>query len=145
MKLVVAIDGRQSAETALEHIVNAKYGAETQIHLVHVLVPGFADAPVDGIPDVVAKEKNEEEVVLDDMVRALKEKIGATATAAILSGEIAEVVAAECKQFGADEAIVPGHARHGFSRLWFGSIADEIVDAAPCTVVVLKMPHENKR
>jgi hypothetical protein len=33
------------------------------------------------------------------------------------------------------------HARHGFSRLWYGSVADEIVDAAPCAVLVLKMPQ----
>ncbi len=141
MKLVVAIDGEDSAQSALEHILKAKYAPDTEIHLIHVLVPGFADAPVEGIPDVVEEEREEEQAVLDHMASTLKKSLNIDATAEVLSGETAEVIAEACKQFGADEVIVPSHARHGFSRLWFGSVADEIVDASPCTVVVLKMPH----
>ncbi len=141
MKLVVAIDGEESAKSALAHILKEKYASDTQVHLIHVIVPGFADAPVEGIPDVVAQEKEEEQTVLDHMVRMLKESLNIKATADILTGEIAEVIAQACKEFGADEVIVPSHARHGFSRLWFGSMADDIVDAAPCTVIVLKMPQ----
>ena len=141
MKLVVAIDGQQSAQTALEYIFNGKYGADTEIHLIHVLVPGFADVPVEGIPDVVQEERTEEQGVLDAMARALKEKLSATVTTDIINGETAAVIAEACKKIGADEVIVPSHARHGFSRLWFGSIADDIVDASPCTTVVLKMPQ----
>lgn len=142
MKIVVAIDGQQSAKSALEHILKEKYSSDTQIHLIHVLVPGFADASVEGIPNVAAEEKKEEQEVLAQMVLALKDSLNINATADILSGEAADVIAKACKQYNADEAIVPSHARHGFSRLWFGSVADEIVDAAPCTVVVLKMPQD---
>jgi nucleotide-binding universal stress UspA family protein len=142
MKLVVAIDGEQSAKSALEYILKEKYTGDTEIHLLHVIVPGFADAPVAGIPDVVAEERKEEQAVLAQMVNTLQEALNINATADILTGETAEVVAQACKQFGADAVLVPSHARHGFSRLWFGSVADEIVDAAPCTVVVLKMPQD---
>lgn len=144
MKIVVAIDGKKSAETALEHILNLKYDAGVEIHLVHVIVPGFADVHVEGIPDVAAEEREEEQCVLDEMARSLKGKLGASITTEILPGEIADVIASVCKQINADEVVVPSHARHGFSRLWFGSVADEIVDAAPCTVVVLKMPQDAK-
>lgn len=145
MKIVVAVDGKQSAQTALEHILGLKYDAGVEIHLVHVIVPGFADAPVAGIPDVVAEERAEEQSVLNEMSAVLKEKLNAVVTCSILSGETADVIAKVCKDFAADEAVVPSHARHGFSRLWFGSVADEIVDAAPCTVVVLKMPQDANR
>lgn len=141
MKLVVAIDGEQCAHSALAHILKEKYPSDTQVYLVHVIVPGFADAPVEGIPDVVAEERNEENSVLDNMKHLLKESLGIDATANILTGEIAEVLARVCKEVNADEVIVPSHARHGFARLWFGSVAEEIVDSAPCTVVVLKMPQ----
>ena len=144
MKLVVAIDSDQSAKTALEHIWNAKYSPDTQVHLVHVIVPGFADAPVEGIPDVVAEEKAQEKALLNKLASALKEKCGITATSEILSGETAEVIAETCKRYNADEVIVPSHARHGFSRIWYGSVADEIVDEAPCAVLVLKMPQGKK-
>jgi nucleotide-binding universal stress UspA family protein len=142
MKLVVAIDGGQSAKSALEHILKEKwqYTSDTQVHLVHVIVPGFADSPVAGIPDVVEQEKEEEQKVLDHMAAALKESLNIDATCEILEGETAaDVIAQACKKFDADEVIVPSHARHGFSRLWFGSVADEIVDAVDCTVIVLKM------
>ena len=146
MKLVVAIDGKASAKSALEHILKEKYADDTQIHLIHVLVPGFADSPVEGIPDVVAEERKEEQQVLDHLARTIKESLNINATAEILAGQTtAEVIAQACKQFDADEVIVPSHARHGFSHLWFGSVADEIVDAAPCTVIVLKMPQDSAR
>ncbi len=143
MKLVVAIDGEQSAKSALEHILKEKYANDTEIHLVHVIVPGFADSPVEGIPDVVAEERKEEQEVLDHMARALKESLNIDATAEVLKGETtADVIAKACKQCDADEVIVPSHARHGFSHLWFGSVADEIVDASPCAVLVLKMSED---
>jgi len=107
--------------------------------LIHVIAPGFAEVAVEGIPDVIADEKQEEQALLDSMVRNIKESLNFDASAKILNGEIAEVVAQECKEFDADQVLVPSHARHGFSRIWFGSVADGIVDAAPCTVVVLKM------
>lgn len=142
MKLVVAIDDENSAKSALEYILKEKYAAETKIHLVHVLVPVFADAVVEGIPDVLGEDRKEAQVVLEQMERTLKASSHTNITTEIIPGEIAEVIAQVCKQFGADQVIVPSHARHGFSRLWFGSVADEIVDAAPCTVVVLKMPKD---
>lgn len=142
MKLVVAIDGEQSAASALGHILKEKYTSDTQVHLIHVLVPGFAETHVEGIPDVVAEERTEEQGVLDRMARSLKQSLNINATTEIRTGDTADEVAQACKELDADQCIVPSHARHGFSRLWFGSVADEIVDAAPCTVVVLKMPHE---
>ena len=145
MKLVVAIDGEQSAKSALEHMLQEKYASDTEVHLIHVLVPGFPAGNVQGIPDIVAEERNEEQGVLDDMARTLKKSLNINATSEILTGEVADVIAQACKDYGADQCIVPSHARHGFSRLWFGSVADDIVDAAPCTVIVLKMPHEKSR
>jgi len=139
MKLVVAIDGEESARSALEHIAKEKYSSDTQVHLVHVIVPGFADVAVEGIPDVAAEERKEEQAVLNQMARALKDSLNINATVDILAGETAQVIADSCEKFDADAVLVPSHARHGFSHLWFGSVADEIVDAAPCTVIVLKM------
>lgn len=144
MRVVVAIDGQQSADSVLQHVVERKYGPDTQVHLIHVITPMFADTHVNGIPDVVSDERKEETQVLDNLAGRLKEKLGITATTAILSGEVATVVCEECRRLNADELIVPSHHRHGFSRLWFGSVADSLVDAAPCATLVLKMPQENK-
>lgn len=141
MKLVVAIDGPECAKTAIEYILKGKYGPGTEIDLVHVLVPGFADAAVVGIPDRLGEEKLEEQALLAETAAALTEKLGAKVSTEILAGETAEVIAEVCKRFAADEVIVPSHARHGFSRLWFGSVADRIADEAPCTTIVLKMPQ----
>ena len=141
MKIVVAIDGEDSAQSALAEITAKKYSSDTEIHLVHVLVPGFANVSTPGLPDTDAIEVAEEKKILEKLAADLKTALNITATAEITRGEVAQVIAEACKQHAADEAIVPSHARHGFSRLWFGSIADEIVDAAPCTVVVLKMPE----
>jgi nucleotide-binding universal stress UspA family protein len=144
MKVVVAIDGQQSADSVLQHLVQRNYKANTQVHLIHVVTPMFADAKVQGIPDVVGVERKEEQAILDNLAREVSEKLGITATTGILSGEIAPVIAEECKRLSADELIVPSHHRHGFSRLWFGSVADSLVDASPCATLVLHIPQQHK-
>ena len=73
MKIVVAIDGEDSAKSALDEIAAQKYSSETQIHLVHVIVPGFADVSTPGIPDTVAIERAEEKGVLEQMAKDLKQ------------------------------------------------------------------------
>ena len=146
MKLVVAIDSPKSAETIIEHLLSSHYGSDTEIHLVHVLVPpDFADVSVPGFPDVVAEENQQEQKLLADTARRLREKLNATVTTAILTGQIDDGVAEICKRIGADEAIVASHGRSGLSRLWFGSMADAIVDKSPCAVLVLKMPPQAVR
>jgi len=144
MKIVVAVDTEESAKSALDYILKEKYPSDTQIHLIHVIVPGFAEAHVAGIPDVVEEEETKEKKILGDMVVTIKQSLNIDATAKILTGETATLIAEECKQFGADLVVVPSHARHGFSRLWFGSVADEIADAAPCAVIILKMETSKK-
>ena len=142
MKLVVAVDGEESAKSALSYIAEEKYTSDTEIHLIHVIVPAFADAMVEGIPNLALEETAEEQKVLNHMAGSLKKTLNLNATVEILTGsEIAEVITEACKKYNADAVIVPTHARHGFSRLWFGSVADEIVDATPCTTIVLKMPQ----
>jgi nucleotide-binding universal stress UspA family protein len=145
MKLVVAIDSKESADVALAYMLKEKYAPGTEIHLVHAIIPGFADMPVQGIPDVVAEERTAEQKLLDPMAAELKSTLKATVSSEIIYGEVAQVVADVCRKNNADAVLVPSHARHGFSRLWFGSVADEIVDEAPCTVIVLKMPQGSKK
>ena len=138
MKVVVAVDGSKSADAALEHILNSNYNSSTEFHLLHVVVPGFAEMAVAGIPDVVANEKAEEQIVLNGMESLLTEKLGARVSTQIVEGEVADTVTKVCNRINADEVIVPSHCRQGFSRFWLGSLAEEIVAAAPCSVLVLK-------
>ena len=144
MKVIVAIDSEQSATTAVEHIQKRTYQEGTEILLVHVVVPGFADAPAEGIPDVVAQEWKDEQRVLDEPAETLRKQTGLEVSTDILSGETTDSLARLARVLPADEIIVPSHGRHGFERFWFGSVADDIVDSAPCTVVVLKMPQKSK-
>lgn len=140
MKLVVAIDNSESAEAIVEHLLSSQYGSNTEIHLVHVVVPpDFADVSVPGFPDVVAEENKQEQELLANTARQLSAKLNATVTTDILTGQIDEGIAETCKRLGADEAIVASHGRSGLSRLWFGSMTEGIIDKSPCPVLVLKM------
>src|SRR5277367_2267361 len=107
MKLVVAIDGKESAKAALDFVFKGKYDSDTEIHLVHALVPGFADISVEGIPDVTKQARIEEQALLDEMTKAIKEKLSVQVTTDIVAGEVAPVIADACKKFDADEVIVP--------------------------------------
>ena len=141
MRIVVAIDGLDSAKTALRFIRRRKYDSDLFVHLVHAVVPGFADVAAQGIPDVVRKEESASENLLQRVADELRKRHQATVTFEIATGEADNAIANACKNFGADEVILPSHLRHGFSKFWFGSVAEEIAAIAPCTALVLKMPH----
>jgi nucleotide-binding universal stress UspA family protein len=146
MRLVVAIDSPESAKSALEYLTSGRYGKNDEIHLVHVVVPtGFADVTVAGLPDIMGEETRAEQKLLTEMATIIEDKLAVAPSVEVVIGEIAEVIANTCRTVGADEVIAPTHARHGLARLWYGSIADEIIETAPCTVVVLKMPATARR
>ena len=56
--------------------------------------------------------------------------------------EVAETIAASAREEGADLIVMGTHGRSGLSRLFAGSVAEEVVRHAPCATLVVRLTPE---
>ena len=79
------------------------------------------------------------ETVQKSMNAFLAEKFaGMDATGVILVGRPSEELVKLAEEKGADLIVMGTHGRAGFDRLLFGSVAHEVVRAAPCPVMTIR-------
>ncbi|KTG29716.1 universal stress protein [Haloferax profundi] len=149
MNFVVAVDGSEAADRALDYaltMVEPLGATITIVHSVepHVVVEGGTE-PVTGIGDAgdrLAAESLEDaeargERVLEEALEHVTEA-GVEATTELLYGDPVEALPAYADDVGADGLFV-GH--RGISKRYeglVGSVAKEIVERASCPVTVVR-------
>lgn len=82
---------------------------------------------------------NPNEAVQKSMNAFLSEKFpGMETSGVILVGRPSEELVKLAEEKGADLIVMGTHGRAGFDRLLFGSVANEVVKAAPCPVMTIR-------
>jgi nucleotide-binding universal stress UspA family protein len=147
MKVLLATDGSQPAEVALDLAASIDWPAGSAIHLVTAVepiepvltaawAPGVATDVDQQQADLIASA----DVVLEHAARALV-GTGAAITREALRGRAATAIIEAASDFGAD-VIVMGSRGHGtISSMVLGSVSAEVVDHAPCPVLVARRPR----
>ena len=126
--ILVPLDGSELAEQALplaEHLAMAT-GAELELVRVHVPPTAwdiYADAMTAG-PDV-RDSAPAEGAYLEEQARRAR-GTGLTVNASLLEGEVAPAIARRARAV-ADLIVMTTHGRGPFSRLWLGSVADQLL------------------
>lgn len=125
-RILFATDFSASADHALQWAawLARQYGAE--VHAVHVLALGADDAAeaqqafprhVPSSYDDVVKERR--------MVRALKAELG---------------LVHEAREGHYDLLVLGTHGRSGLKHAFMGSVAERVVQLAPCPVLTVRQP-----
>jgi nucleotide-binding universal stress UspA family protein len=57
--------------------------------------------------------------------------------ASVRVGDVAAEIVEEAVEWNADLLVVGTHARHGWTRLWLGSVAEACIRDAPCSVLAV--------
>ncbi len=143
--LLVPLDGSAFAEHALPLALGLARRAEASLNLVSVHVPLLsvaADSIAPGTCEAEARALAQERAYLDEIVRRLATQATVPVTSALLeSAAVAELLAEHAAKTNADLVVMTTHGRGPLSRLWLGSVADEMVRRAT-TPVLLVRPHE---
>ncbi|HEX9044232.1 MAG TPA: universal stress protein [Candidatus Limnocylindrales bacterium] len=144
MRVLLAIDGSVSSDRARDLVAGIEWPEGTIIRVVAAL----ERAPeLTGVPWMAPVAPDESEVegslirryqtALEAAERAL-EATGRGVQAILLRGRAASAVVEEARDFDAD-LIVVGNRGHGqFETMLLGSVSAEIVDQAPCPVLVAR-------
>jgi nucleotide-binding universal stress UspA family protein len=145
-RILVAVDGSQYAQKALESAVDVAKRLRAELHMAHVVyVPallwsaGFAGStiPVDRIEEDAEKIGRE---VLAKAVKFAKDSGIANPKEEILTklASPAQGIVELADKVGADVIVVGTRGLGGFKKMVMGSVANSVLHYANCSVLVVK-------
>ena len=139
-RILVPLDGSECAAHALQYALGLAKAESAEIEICSVVDP-FAilgrnlPSPVDE-RHVAAAKREADEFVGEALERTAS--AGVPASACVDFGEPAVEIVARAKHRNADTIVMGTHGRSGFKRLFMGSVAEEVLRASPCPVVVVR-------
>jgi nucleotide-binding universal stress UspA family protein len=118
---------------------NARLVVVTAVDWSYAAWGSVAGAPFGATPVVPPPETQLEvrSAMRETMKREL-ERVGATGETLVIDGSPASAIAEQAETLGAELIVVGTHGRTGFSRLALGSVAERVVRAAACSVLVVR-------
>jgi nucleotide-binding universal stress UspA family protein len=146
MKVLIAVDSSKFSDAAVDAIANRPWWGDTELlvlSVVPVMVPNANDfSPhYHELYRIQEAEKKSAKELVDHTVSKLKEALPYCAvTGTVEEGHIIDFIITKASQWGADIIVLGSHGRKGFSRLVLGSVAEAVVNRAPCSVEIIKVP-----
>lgn len=143
-RILVAVDGSQTAELALQEAIKLAKEQQAQLRIVHA---------VDIVNINLGAEFPDPSEILDALTKSgedILRKAEAVARAAgirvetrlieidTLGRRIPEMIAADAEAWPADLIVICTHGRRGLSRLFLGSVAEGIVRVATKPVLLIR-------
>jgi nucleotide-binding universal stress UspA family protein len=148
MKVLVALDQVTCAEEVMEFVTKHTWNEGTEFSLIHVVAPMALDMPMASFPDFLESmcqaAQEDGRHMLNKVANTIKNQLGCTVQTLVVVGHAKQVIVSQAKEWNADLIIVGSHGRHGFEKFFYGSVSEEISGAAPCSVLVLRLPDPFK-
>lgn len=161
LRILVAVDGSEEAELAVQVVSKRVWPAGTDIHLVMVLNQAFleeftAQAPQvatavasqsasGNAPNDLLGETEEVEWTIGRLLAAYTATIeqnqsSATVSSSLLAGEPRRVLIETAQQWGADCIFIGSRGLNRWERLLLGSVSLAVAEGATCAVEVIRKP-----
>ena len=135
-------DFSKASRRAFDHAVALAKRERAELLLLHVMMP---PAPFVGNGYVSPKTYEDLEAAAlhsaeSQMTTALAKakKAGGRVTAILSEGVPFEQIVRTAKSKRADLIVIGTHGRTGFSRLFLGSVAERVIQLAPCPVLTVR-------
>jgi len=141
MKVLLASDGSTSAEHAEGLAAAMAWPGGTEIEVLHV--DQLFDGDIDLSPERYATAHEAIRREIDDHLIALVERLsgpGRTVRARVVLGRPATVIVTEAEQLRCDLVIIGSHGHGAIASFALGSVSAEVVDHAPCPVLIARRP-----
>jgi nucleotide-binding universal stress UspA family protein len=145
-KILVPLDGTDFAEAALAtaRIIAERNRASLELVGVHapegVLLPHGGAPPMD--PALDTETRRALRTYLDRIGSSERGRGTTPVSTALLEGEVAEELGAECERREVDLVVMATHARGGLGRLWLGSTADQLIRRVHIPVLLVERSDE---
>jgi nucleotide-binding universal stress UspA family protein len=134
--LIVPLDGSALAEQSLGQAAAIARATGAGIDLVTVHEPpaqdGYGEAPRDD------RSWSDEHRYLETVASEVAVGGSIRVSHSMLRGDPEEMISRRAADIEADLIVITSHGRTGFSRTWFGSVADGLVRRGPAPVLILR-------
>lgn len=143
-RIMVAVDGSQTADQALQEAITLARENQAQLRIVHAvdLINTYLSAEfVDPAEISDAVTKSGQEILRN--AEAVAKSAGIPVETRLLSIEtrgqrIPEMIAADAQAWPADLIVICTHGRSGLSHLLLGSVAEGVVRVATKPVLLIR-------
>lgn len=144
MKVMIAVDGSECSQLAIENMSKALWGKDDTILVLAVVEPVPAEFGIGYVPtahlslddriyqdcvEVVDKAASVLQKALPD--NDVQKKVG--------RGLVAETICTEAELLDADLIVMGSHGRKGITHFLLGSVAEEVLKKSPCSVKIIKL------
>lgn len=137
--IVVAYLDLETCQGAID-AARSMIAPEGTIHLAHAVAP-----MVTSVPGVIIDGELNKDIEAQHQARIAKELApyeGTNFAVHVTMGDPVSVVHDLVKSTKGELIIVASHGRSGFSRWFFGSVAEHLLRDAPCPILVLNAAEE---
>lgn len=143
MKIIIALDGSECSKAAIEFVLARPWLPEDSFLVVHVVEPIPADMGINYVPTCSTLCDNAVFDAAKSLTDDAKTRLEAglpnnEVRAEVVSGMIKSEIIDMAKTWHADLIVMGSHGRKGVSRLFLGSVAEEVLKDAPCSVEIVK-------
>ena len=143
-RILVPVDFSDCSKKALAYAVPLAREHQAAISLVSVVVPAYAGAEYGGLDysqfdaDMLAAARKELTRIAGQQTAA-----GVDTEPIVTMGSPAREIIETARQLPADLIIISTHGRTGLGHVFLGSVAEHVVQRAPCPVLVVR-EHEHE-
>lgn len=151
MKVLFATDGSIYSEAALNSIISRPWSEDTEFLVVHVVQAivctymGFNYGYAEALAELDDREKRVSQKIVDQTVSILKEKFPKLKIEGRrVQGHIVDGIVEAAKEFDAELIVVGSHGLTGLTKFFLGSVAEAVLDRAPCSVEIIRVDFEKE-
>ena len=132
-RVLVPVDFSDASFDAVKAAVEMA-GSAGNVHVIHVIPEALSSA--DYLREAITQQGADK--ALSELIDKLAESGLADVKASVEQGVPSDAIAAKADSEHAELIVIPSHSRKGIPRLFLGSVADQVLRAATCPVLVLK-------
>ena len=150
MRILVAIDGSEHSEAAVDEIARCHYPADSEVRVVSVINPPMplsaeSLATAAGYHGELEKmERERASSAIEKSAARLRESLeggSVKITTEVLAGSPKRVILEEAEAFGADLIVVGSHGYGALERFLLGSVSQAVALHAKCSVEIVRSPE----
>ena len=145
MKILIAIDGSDFSQAALKSLLARPWPPNTEVKVMHVVEPpslliGREMGGYDPEIEIVWKALREQ---AKDLVEKAAEKLRGVkfnVSTELVEGDPKSQIIDTANEWRADMIVLGSHGRTGLNRFLMGSVSQDVVRHAHCSVEIVRTP-----
>ena len=138
-KILVAIDGSESARRALDKAIDEADVWNAEVHVVYVVESGlFSSLPMDNTLEIIYSVLQQEGEEILESARKKAEAVDVPFTTHLRQGHAGSQITALAEELGADLVLLGSYGKSGVDRLLLGSVTDYVVRNSSITTMVVR-------